>query len=54
MKDKEKKKTEELKTDPEITMDQLKGSEPFVFEEDRGVVEELANQSKYIRGLFST
>ena len=56
MKDNENKeinKSELNKKVPEITMDQLRGSEPYVFEQDRELVEDLASKNRYIRALFS-
>lgn len=54
MKDKEKATDKVEKSEKDLKADQFIDRQPFVFEEDKELVEALSHQSRYMRGLFNT
>jgi|GEM_PF-4941426 len=54
MKDKEKKKESIEKAEQNSDVEVSKQGHPFVFEEDKKLLEELIEKNRYIRGIFSS
>ncbi len=55
MKDDTKQKAKKVETQKTAGHEpQRKDDEPFIFRDDKKLIEELASQNKYIRSLFTT
>jgi len=51
-----RKKEESMNADNRLEVEEclVRTDKPFVFEQDKKLVEELSHRSKYIRSVFST